>query len=224
MKDTLLECRNLHKVFSVRGKNIAVLKGVGFSIAMGEVVVISGRSGAGKSVLLWLLSGLDRPTSGEVIFEDIKLGHLSNSEMAKLRHDKVGIIFQNFNLVASWTALENVEAALWANGLDNEAMRRKAIGILSDLGLGNRMDNLPTELSIGEQQRVAVARTLANDPILILADEPTGDVDPETGQEIIEMLTARVKDKKAALIVATHGNFPLDIADRVLRLKDGELL
>ena len=223
MNNTLLKCRNLHKDFTVRGKRIAVLKGVDLSVARGEVVAISGRSGAGKSVLLWLLSGLDRPTSGEVIFEGHSLGNLSNIELAQLRRDRVGIIFQNFNLIASWTALENVEAALHPNERAEEARQQKAISILSDLGLGDRMDNLPAELSIGEQQRVAVARTLANDPILILADEPTGDVDPETAQEIIEMLTAPVKERGATLIVATHGNFPLDAADRVLMLRDGEL-
>ncbi len=223
MDNVLLECRNLEKTFKVRGREITVLNGVEFAVRPGEIITIIGRSGEGKSVLLWLLSGLDRPDSGQVVFKGCPLADLSNRELARLRRAEIGMIFQNFNLVASWTAVENVESAMRHNGMSPPARRKKAVEALTELGLGDRLDNLPAELSIGQQQRVAIARTLANDPTLILADEPTGDVDPETAREIIDLLLAPVKEKGATLIVATHGNFPLETAHRVLVLKDGRL-
>jgi putative ABC transport system ATP-binding protein len=224
MDNKLLECRNLAKTFRVRGREIVVLSGVEFAVKPGEIITITGRSGEGKSVLLWLLSGLDRPDSGQVVFKGRSLAGFSNRELARLRRDEIGIIFQNFNLVASWTAVENVESAMRHNGMSPQERRRKAVAALAELGLGDRLDNLPAELSIGQQQRVAIARTLANDPKLILADEPTGDVDPETAREIIDLLLAPVKEKGATLVVATHGNFPLDEAHRVLVLKNGSLM
>jgi len=224
MNDILLECNDLWKTFTVRGKEIPVVRGVNLSVRSGEIVVITGKSGAGKSVLFWLLSGLDRPTSGEVLFRGRSLISLSGSELARVRRWEIGIIFQNFNLVTSWTAFENVESALRHSGMPKEAQRVKALKLLDDLMLGDRLDNFPSELSIGEQQRIALARTLANDPKLILADEPAGDVDPETAKEIVKMLITPVKEKRATLIVATHGAFPLNVADRVLYLRDGILL
>ena len=224
MNDIILECHNLWKAFTVRGKEIVVLRGVNLAVRSGETVVIRGRSGTGKSILLWLLSGLDRPTSGEVLLEGRSLSSLSGGELAQVRRDRIGIIFQNFNLIESWTASENVEAALHHGQMPKKARWAKAIKALEDLALAERLDNLPSELSIGEQQRVAIARTLMNDPALILADEPTGDVDPETAKEIVEMLVAPVKQKGTALIIATHGNLPLDIADRELWLRDGILV
>jgi len=224
MNNKVLECNSLIKEFTVGGKTIAVLNGINFSINRGESVVIRGRSGAGKSILLWLLCGLEQPTSGEILFEGQSLNSLSNSQLASLRHNKIGIIFQNFNLIASWTALENVESALLHSDHTKKAKLKKAAEILTELGLEQRLNNLPAELSIGEQQRVAVARTLINEPSLILADEPTGDVDPETAKEIIQMLKQPVKERGASLLVTTHGNFPLKEADRILSLENGLIL
>lgn len=221
MSNTILECKNLRKKFTVGGKAISVLKGISFSVNRGESVIIQGRSGAGKSILLWLLCGLEQPTSGEVLFEGRPLQNLNNSQLASLRRDKIGIIFQNFNLITSWTALENVESALLHSNISKKAGQQKAAEILAELGLGERLNNLPAELSIGEQQRVTVARTLINEPTLILADEPTGDVDPETAQEIIQMLKGPVKERGASLLITTHGNFPLEAADRILSLENG---
>jgi putative ABC transport system ATP-binding protein len=220
----IIEARSLVKNFRVRGKDIPVLRGLDLAAAPGEVVVVRGKSGAGKSVLLWLLSGLDRPDSGEVFLEGRPMRALSNAMLAGLRQDRLGIVFQNFNLVASWTALENVEAVLEARGLPPGEARRRALDALVEVGLSERLDNLPAELSIGQQQRVAVARTLAAGPSLILADEPTGAVDPETAAEIIDMLLRPVRERGATLIVATHGHFPAHVADRVLRLENGRLV
>jgi len=243
-KQPIIECRGLGKSFRVRRREIPVLKDLEFAVSPGEVAVIKSRSGAGKSVLMWLLAGLDHPTEGSIFFEGesltgasnsrlsalraknigiMSLTGASNSRLSALRAKNIGIIFQNFNLVTSWTALENVVAAIEQNGVSPSDTRARSVEILTTLGLGDRLDNLPAELSIGQQQRVAVARTLVANPSLILADEPTGDVDPETATEIVDLLMAEVKGRGATLVVTTHGHFPYDCADRVLELKDSLL-
>ena len=224
LRSPIIEARGLSKNFRIRRKGIPVLRCIDLSVIPGEVVVIRGRSGAGKSVLLWLLSGLDRPTSGDILFEGESIAGFSDSSLAELRQRKIGVIFQNFNLMASWTACENVAAALEHDGLKSNEAHRQAVAILSELGLSERLDNLPAELSVGQQQRVAVARTLANNPSLILADEPTGAVDPETAAEILDMLLRPVRQRGATLIVATHGHFPTRLADRTLILRDGVMI
>jgi putative ABC transport system ATP-binding protein len=223
MNDKILECRDLRKTFKAHGKEIPVLAGVNLSVNAGEIVVIRGMSGAGKSTLFWLLSGLDNPTSGEMLFNGRSLASMSSRELVQIRRDKIGIIFQDFNLVASLTALENVESALRHTGVSSKMQHTKALQLLDDLKLSDRLDNFPSQLSIGQQQRIAIARTLANVPVLVLADEPTGSVDPETAKEIVSMLIRPVREKGTALVVATHGNFPLEVADRVLLLRDGTL-
>ncbi len=221
--EILLKCEDLTKSFYVKQKEIQVLKGIDLSINKGEIVVISGKSGTGKSTLLWILGGLERPTSGKLIFEGYSINDLSNEDLAILRRKKFGIIFQNFNLLPSWTAFENVEAAMLHTSISKSVRKERAKTLLNELGLGDRLDNLPSELSIGQQQRVAIARAIANDPSIIIADEPTGDVDPETAKEIITHLITPVKEKKVTLIVATHGVFPLDVANRIFYMIDGKL-
>ncbi|BAS31844.1 ABC transporter ATP-binding protein [Dehalococcoides mccartyi] len=224
MKKSRLEAINISRSFQKGTQSIPVLKEINLRAEPGEVVVIRGKSGAGKSVLLWILSGLDNPDSGRVVFDGLELNSLGNSQRAELRRSRLGIIFQNFNLIGSWTAYENVEIALRNSKLSPLEKSKRINRILSELGLSDRLQNLPAELSIGQQQRVAIARTLATNPELILADEPTGDVDPETGAEIIEMLLTPVKAGKTGLIVATHGNFPLETATRVYTLDNGVLI
>ncbi|PKL44666.1 MAG: ABC transporter ATP-binding protein [Candidatus Riflebacteria bacterium HGW-Riflebacteria-1] len=216
--NVLLKVEGLEKTFSTRNSVTEVFKNVSFEISPGEVVVIKGRSGEGKSTMLGILSGLDRQTAGSVVFAGERLESMTVSELAELRAQKIGMIFQSFNLIGSWTALENVEAVLMHRGISPVQRRQKAQAVLHELGLGERLDNYPTELSVGQQQRVAVARTLVNDPLLILADEPTGDVDAETAREVVELLLPRVRNGSAALLVATHGAFDLNYADRVLTL------
>ena len=217
----LLKVENLARTFSSRNSTVEVFKNVSFEMNLGEVVVISGRSGEGKSTMLGILSGLDRQTAGSVKFAGESLESMTVAQLAELRAQKIGMIFQSFNLISSWTALENVEAVLMHRGIDLKQRREKALAILRELGLGGRLDNYPAELSVGQQQRVAVARTLVNDPVLILADEPTGDVDAETAREVLELLLPRVKNGSAALLVATHGAFNSGYADRVLYLENG---
>lgn len=221
MADVILKCTDVKKSFKARGNSINVLKGINLSVRRGEKIVVKGKSGEGKSVLLWLISGLDKPDSGGIFFKNNSLTELSNSDLAKLRRGEISIIFQNFNLIESWTAIENIESAIQHYKLAKETKREAALQMLRKVGLENRSGNLPSELSMGQQQRVAIARALITKPKLIIADEPTGDVDPETASEIINLLVNAVDKEKATLIIATHGNFPLDIADRVFVLKDG---
>jgi len=221
--DPLIECSGLGKQFRVRGRAVRVLDGVALSVRRGEIVVLSGRTGSGKSTLLGLLGGLDRPSAGTIRLEGRRVDGLTSAEWSALRREKIGFLFQSFNLLGSWTAVENVEAALLHTPLRRPERREKARSLLAALGMEGRLDHLPSELSVGQQQLVAIARTVANDPALLLADEPTGDVDPETAVEIIRQLTGAVRDRGAALIVVTHGTFPLDGADRVFRLADGVL-
>ena len=220
----LLKVEGLARTFVARNSSIEVFKDVSFEINQGEVVVIKGRSGEGKSTMLGILSGLDRQTAGSVIFAGEKLESMTVSELAELRAQKIGMIFQSFNLIGSWTAVENVEAVLMHRGMNSEERYEKAVAVLRELGLGERLDNYPSELSVGQQQRVAVARTLVNDPVLILADEPTGDVDAETAQEVIELLLPRVRNGTSALLVATHGAFNTKCADRILILDKGRII
>lgn len=223
-REPLLACYQVAKSYTGRrGQDIPILRAIDLVVHPGEIVVITGRSGTGKSTLLSLLGGLDRPTSGSIQFAGQALQMLGNEALAELRRTQIGIIFQNFNLLPSWTAFENVEAALLHTGMPPAERARQVRALLEELGLGAQLDNLPAEMSMGQQQRVAIARTLINAPSLILADEPTGDVDPETAAQIIDYLTAPVKARGATLVITTHGHFPLEIADQVLLLKDGTL-
>jgi ABC-type lipoprotein export system ATPase subunit len=209
--EPLLECRGLHKHYRLRDRSIRVLEGVELSVRRGEVVVITGRTGAGKSTLLGLLGGLDRPSSGSILLEGRRVDDLGGSQWSAIRRRKVGFLFQN------------VEAALLHADVPRAQRRARAEALLAALGLADRLEHLPAELSVGQQQLVAIARALANEPSLLLADEPTGDVDSDSAREIIAQLTAPVRARGAALVVATHGAFPLAEADRAFLLADGVL-
>ncbi len=220
----ILKCSNITKSFKVRGKPIEVLKGIDLEVFPGELVVIKGRSGNGKTVLQWILSGIDSPSSGEILIEGIPYNRLTREEFSNVRRKKIGLIFQNFNLIPSWTALENVESALLNSMLSLEQRTQKAVSMLEQMELGERLNNLPVELSVGQQQRVAVARALINEPSLIIADEPTVNVDDETANEMLNFLIPYVREKKSAMVVTTHGHFTgVHLADRVFHLIDGKL-
>lgn len=219
----VLNVDNLSKSFDVRGNQLKIFSDISFAVKPGEVLLISGRSGVGKSTLLGILSGLDRANSGKIFFKDKDLTSMTLNELAELRAKHIGMIFQSFNLIQTWTALENVEAVLMHRGIDAAERRKRATEILEELGLGERLANLPAELSVGQQQRVAIARTMVHRPDLILADEPTGDVDDETASEIMALLMERVKKDKISMIAASHGAFNKKYADRELLLKDGKI-
>ena len=218
-----LECKDLHRSFVIKGQTRHVLRGVTLAVAPGETAVITGRSGQGKTVLLWLLSGIDRPDAGEVFFEGASLNQLGAQALAELRRRRIGLVFQNFNLIETWTAVENVQAALLNSGIPAGEQRDRSAGMLRQLGLSEHLDHLPCQMSIGQQQRVALARALICQPSLLIADEPSGEVDPETTAQVIALLRDHVKSHTASMVVATHGPFPTEATDRIYRLTDGLL-
>jgi putative ABC transport system ATP-binding protein len=182
-----------------------------------------GRSGAGKSTLLNLVSGIDLPTSGQIVVDGTDLTGLSETERTLFRRTNIGFVFQSFNLISTLTVIENVLLPLELAGASLEGARQQAQEVLAHVGLGNRFDSFPDRLSGGEQQRVAVARALAHDPLFVLADEPTGNLDYETGQQVLALLDDLVRETGTTLLVATHDREALDRADRVLHLRGGVL-
>jgi putative ABC transport system ATP-binding protein len=221
----LIETRDLAKVYVRKnGPPIKALNGVNLKIITGEFLAIVGRSGSGKTTLLNLLGALDRPTSGRVIFEGKYLGDLSNRDLTLLRRQKVGFIFQTFNLLPALTVLENIEVALIHSRMSKKEMTKKATALLNLFDLADKSNRLPLELSVGQQQKVAIARALAKDPVLILADEPTGEMDPITGKEIVEKLVELNRKSNVTIVVTSHGAFPYSQSDRTLYIKDGEIV
>ena len=215
--------RDLRKEASLGREVISILRGISFELYRGEMVALMGPSGSGKSTLLGIVAGLDRPTSGEVILDGIEIGTLPERQLAALRARKVGMVFQAYNLIPTLTALENVQLPLYVpghNGHDPERARR----LLEQVGLSHRLSHRPSQLSGGEQQRVAVARALVADPPLLIADEPTGNLDSETGATLMELLLELRHQLGTTVLLATHNDTIAERADRLLRLRDGSLV
>ena len=219
MTSPQLEVRNLCKSYD-EGR-IEALRGVDLSIAAGEYVAISGASGSGKSTLLQLLGGLDTPTSGEVLFENAALG--TAIDLDTYRALRVGFIFQAFYLLPTLCALENVQVPMLAVGENGKGRAERAEALLVEMGLEHRLKQYPNELSAGERQRVAISRALANDPSILLADEPTGNLDSVNSARIMEMLTGIQKKRGMTLIVVTHENEIANAAPRHIRIRDGRI-
>jgi putative ABC transport system ATP-binding protein len=203
---------------------IAAVDGVDLEVRHGEFLVVAGPSGSGKTTLLQLLGALDRPTSGRVEFEGRDLATLSDGELAQLRRDTLGFIFQQFNLIPTLTAAQNVEAALAPRRFRAAERHRRASELLDRVGLAERAGHLPSQLSGGEQQRVAIARALANGPRVLLADEPTGNLDSATGDDIVALLTRLSQDEGLSVVLITHDPTIADAAERVVRMRDGRVL
>lgn len=219
----LLQARSLRKGYTLGKRSIDVLRGIDLEVGPAEFLVVRGASGAGKSTLLHLLGGLDAPDSGEIWFQNQNLARLSPSELARWRNLKVGMVFQAYHVLPELDALENVcLPARMARMTVGDALT-KGRKLLDRVGLGSRMDHKPYELSGGEQQRVAVARALINDPQLILADEPTGNLDSHTGQEIIDLLCSIREELQTSLVIATHDSKVAARAPRAVELLDGEV-
>lgn len=219
----LLRARGLHKTYYLGRTTLEVLRGVDLDVACGEFTALRGASGAGKSTLLHLLGGLDQPSAGEIWFDGEPLGKLSGSALVKLRNRRVGFIFQAYHLLPELTALENV--CLPARMARVSAAEAEARGrdLLARVGLRDRLEHKPYELSGGEQQRVAIARALVNAPELVLADEPTGNLDSHTGGEIIDLLCALRTERQATLVIATHDVRIAARAPKVVELADGRI-
>ena len=217
----LIAARGLRKTYELGRRSLEVLCGVDLMVDRGEFLALRGSSGAGKSTLLHLLGGLDTPNAGEIQFAGRNLGALSNGAMAEFRNRSVGFIFQSYHLLPELDALENVCLPARMARIRVEDCVPRARQLLERVGLKDRMDHKPYELSGGEQQRVAIARALINEPALILADEPTGNLDSHTGEDIINLLCAIQQERQATLIVATHDNKVAARAPRVIQLVDG---
>jgi len=205
------------------GEVIRALDGVDLQIKRGEYISIVGPSGSGKTTLFNLIGGLDKPTRGRVYIDDIEISELDAYELAWLRCRKIGYIFQTFNLIQVLTALENVALPTIFVGLTRDEGLVRARKLLNSVGLGERIHHKPSELSAGQQQRVAMARAMANDPVIILADEPTGNLDMKTGVEIIDLLHGLNKTRGMTLIAATHDMKMIEASDRIVWLRDGKI-
>src|SRR5688572_31288124 len=219
----ILAAQEVSKIYQMGSNSVTALDNVSLEIGEGEFVAIQGTSGSGKSTLLNMLGGLDHPSKGEVFFASKPLGPFTKKEMARYRRFSVGMIFQNFNLIPTMTARENVSLALAFGGLRGQQRRARSRELLARVGLADRLEHKPSELSGGEQQRVAIARALINSPELMLADEPTGKLDSHTGEEIIELLLALRVERQTTLIIATHDPEVAARAPRRLTLVDGRV-
>ena len=219
----LIEVRDLAREYRMGDERVAALRGVSFDVEAGDYVAIVGPSGCGKSTLLNLLGVIDRPTSGTVSIGGERADQLSDARATEFRLRRIGFVFQRFYLIQSLTARENVELPLAEAGLKGAARRERAMAMLDYVGLAKRSKHRPTQMSGGEQQRVAIARALANEPDLLLADEPTGELDARTGQEMIDLL-ARLNADGTTIVVVTHDEDLARAAKRVIHMRDGSVL
>ncbi len=223
----IIEVRNVKKCY---GKEqgleceTEVLKGISLQIERGSFVSIMGPSGSGKTTLLDIMGALLRPTSGEVLIDGVKLSSLDDNGLARIRGKKIGFVFQQYNLIASLTATENVELPMRIMGMGKENARRRAVSLLRSVGLGHRLENRPSQLSGGEQQRVAIARALANEPEIILGDEPTGNLDTKTGESILGILKKLNKNKGYTIVLVTHDPRIAGYSDKVIKIRDGRII
>ena len=220
----LIETRDITRVYQMGTNQVTALDHVTMGADEGEFVAIQGTSGSGKSTLLNLLGGLDRPTTGDVFFDSQPLGPLTKKQMARYRRFSVGMIFQNFNLIPTMTAAENVKLALAFGGMRGTERRDRAASLLGRVGLGDRMDHRPSEMSGGEQQRVAIARALANRPRILLADEPTGNLDSTRARELLALLREMVDRDRLTVLLVTHDHeLASSFAHRIIMMKDGRV-
>ena len=223
MSEILLSARNVSKSYAMGKRVLEVLRGVSLDVARGEFLALRGASGAGKSTLLHLFGGLDSPNGGEIWFAGKNLAHSSENDLAILRNTKVGFIFQAYHLLPELDALENVCMPARLARVPADVAEKRGRELLKRVGLGERLDHKPYELSGGEQQRVAIARALMNEPALILADEPTGNLDSHTGAEIVDLLVGLRAEKNTTLIIATHDASVAARAPKMIQLVDGQI-
>jgi putative ABC transport system ATP-binding protein len=220
----LIKLEDIWKIYQLGEVELTVLKGISLEIKPGNFVVILGPSGSGKSTLLHILGLLDVPTKGKVFIEGKDTSNFSEDELAGIRGKKIGFVFQQFNLLPNLNALENVMVPMIFQGTSEEERRKRAESLLSSVGLGERISHRPAELSGGERQRVAIARALANDPEVIVADEPTGNLDSSTGKQIMDIIINLHKTEQKTIIVVTHDPAIADYSKQIVNIKDGKLL
>ena len=219
----LYELRGVDRTFQTGGSALKAVDGIDLDIYPGELVAIEGPSGSGKSTLLQILGGLDKATAGTVRFAEVEMTEIDDAELTGLRAQDIGFVFQGFNLIPTLSAAENVEAAMVTSRVDRHARRRRTAELLALVSLAERSDHLPSKLSGGEQQRVAIARALANGPRVILADEPTGNLDSATAGDVVDVLAGLSRDRGVTVIVVTHAGEVAARAERRVRMRDGRL-
>lgn len=219
----VIELLDVFKIYKTEFYEVHALNGISMNVRKGEFVAIMGPSGSGKSTLLHLIGCLDKPTKGEVIINGTETSKLSDRELTKLRRDSIGFIFQQYNLVSTLTALENVELPMIFKGISKEERRQKAMDLLRQVGIEDIADRKPKEISGGQQQRVAIARALANSPAILLCDEPTGNLDSKTGRQVMDIIKKMNKERAVTVILVTHDFSLADYADRIVRLRDGRI-
>ncbi len=222
-KENTVRVRNVVKRYEMGSVIVEALRGINLEIQRGEYISIMGPSGSGKSTLFNMIGGLDKPTDGRVYIDEVDIAQLDAYELAWLRCRKIGYIFQSFNLISVMTALENVTLPMIFAGVPSDEGVEKAVELLTMVGLGDRIQHKPLELSGGQQQRVAIARALANDPAIVLADEPTGNLDLNTGRDIINLLKRMNEENGVTIISATHDLKMLDVSDRIFWIRDGRI-
>ena len=215
----LLKLSNVNLNYTIDSKSINILKNISFDVDYKETISVEGESGSGKTSLIMLIGGLEKVSSGNIFFRDSELSKMNEDEISEIRRKNIGIVFQSFYLIPNYTALENVSLSLEINKFDNPTAKAK--GILDRFGLSNRFNNFPSQLSGGEQQRVAIARSVAMKPEIILADEPTGNLDSENTHKISNLLFNYIEDENASLIMVTHDNNLANLAKRKITIKDG---
>ncbi len=224
MSEKVIELNNVWKIYQLGKIELTVLKGISLDIFRGDFVSIMGPSGSGKSTLLNMIGCLDIPTKGKVILKGKDVSKLTEDQLSQLRGKTIGFVFQEFNLLAHLTALENVMLPMIFQGEEKEQRRKKAKALLTSVGLEERINHQPAELSGGEKQRVAIARAFANNPELVIADEPTGNLDSVTGKKIMEVLKTFHQKEKKTMIVVTHDPNIADYSEKIFHIKDGEII
>ena len=217
----LLKLSNVNLNYTIDSKSINILKNISFEVDYKETISVVGESGSGKTSLIMLIGGLEKVSSGNIFFRDLEVSKMNEDEISEIRRKNIGIVFQSFYLIPNYTALENVSLSLEINKFDKPTVKAKEI--LDRFGLSNRFNNFPSQLSGGEQQRVAIARSVAMKPELILADEPTGNLDSENTDKISSLLFNYIKDENASLIMVTHDNNLANLTKRKIIIKDGEI-
>jgi putative ABC transport system ATP-binding protein len=214
---------NISKIFNSGGIEVRALEGISFSLDKGDFAAIVGPSGSGKSTLMNILGTIDKPTHGEVYIDGLATSKMDGKALAEFRNGKLGFIFQAFNLITGLDAEKNVEFPLMVRSVPEGERKKRAVSLLTQLGLGHRLTLNPKKLSGGEQQRVAIARALINDPVLILADEPTGELDSKTGEEVVKLLKKASTENKVTIVMVTHNLEMTSYCDKVIHLKDGRI-
>jgi len=224
MQEPLIKLNNVWKIYKLGKIKLTVLKGINLQVNAGDFMTIMGSSGSGKSTLMYILGSLDTPTKGKVFFEGKDVSIFSSNELAKIRGKKIGFVFQQFNLLHNLTALENVMLPMIFQGASEEKRKERAEELLVSVNLGNRLNHRPGELSGGEQQRIAIARALSNDPDIIIADEPTGNLDSTTGKTIMEILTKLHQDKNKTMVIVTHDPKIASYSKNIVNIRDGQII